>query len=162
MSEQLIADPRIAAVTLAGSNRPGAAVGAAAGRAVKKAVLELGGSDAFVVLADVDLEAASTAAVTAHHVRHDIRRRRRPAPLPQCLGHRADAYPVDLRLSRTHPHDRRDGRHDPGRRRTPQALRRRREGEHHGRCPTPAKPAARHHRPMASLPVSAGTRTREL
>lgn len=61
--ESVLAHPAVAMVTFTGSSRTGRIIGELAGRQLKKSLLELGGSDPFIVLADADLDAAAAAAL---------------------------------------------------------------------------------------------------
>jgi len=63
----VIRDPRVAAATVTGSTGAGSAVASAAGKVLKKSLLELGGADAFIVLADADLDRAVEAGIEARY-----------------------------------------------------------------------------------------------
>ncbi|GAM07658.1 MULTISPECIES: NAD-dependent succinate-semialdehyde dehydrogenase [Novosphingobium] len=65
--QMILDDPRVQGVALTGSEAAGAAVASAAGRALKKSTMELGGADAFIVLKDADLEKTVKWAVFGRH-----------------------------------------------------------------------------------------------
>lgn len=66
--EEALANPKVKAVTLTGSTRAGKSIAALAGKYLKKSVLELGGSDPYVILADADIENAAEACVNGRMI----------------------------------------------------------------------------------------------
>src|SRR5258708_29602702 len=68
--DPILSDRRIAAVSLTGSVPAGGSIGAMAGRGLKKLVLQLGGSDPFIVLSDANVEAAAKVSGRGRFLNH--------------------------------------------------------------------------------------------
>jgi succinate-semialdehyde dehydrogenase / glutarate-semialdehyde dehydrogenase len=72
MVKQMVNDDRVAAVTLTGSEGAGGSVGEADGASIKKAMMELGGSDPFIVMPSGDVEKAATVGVVARDINNGL------------------------------------------------------------------------------------------
>ena len=101
--EKIIAHPLVKAVTLTGSGPAGSAVAAAAGRYIKKSVLELGGSDAYLILEDADVAEAAKICATSRLINsgQSCIGAKRFIPLPAVYDDFVEAFKAEMAAAKT-------------------------------------------------------------